>query len=250
MKESFSQRIRSGRAAIGTLITTDSAQVVEIMLACGYDWLFIDMEHATLSVADVQNLVQVAGGRCHTIVRVPENADVWIKRVLDTGCDGIMVPQVTSAADARRAVRAAKYPPLGERSVGLARAQGYGLSFTESVRTANAMTSVIVQVEHMKAVDGIEGILAVKGVDGVFIGPYDLSGSMNCLGEVQSDAVRGAITRVRAACRKADMPVGLFVLDAGAAKAQLDAGDTFIAVGIDLTTLATAARAALAKVRS
>jgi 2-dehydro-3-deoxyglucarate aldolase/4-hydroxy-2-oxoheptanedioate aldolase len=250
MKAAFSRSIRSGKPWIGTLVTVDSPQIAEVLILSGYDWLFIDMEHAALEVAAVQRLVQVASGRCHSIVRVAENSDVWIKRVLDTGCDGVMVPQVRSAADASRAVRSAKYPPLGERSAGISRAQGFGLAFAEYVGRANSTTSVIVQVEHVEAVENIESILAVEGVDGVFIGPYDLSGSMNRLGEVESDEVQRAITRIRAACRDARMPVGLFVLDADAAKAQIEAGCSFVAVGLDMTTLATAARRNLHRVRS
>lgn len=249
MKTTFGQRLWSGRPAIGTLITLDSLQVAEVMALCGYDWLFIDMEHSTLGVTEVQRLVQVVGERCDTIVRVAENSDVCIKRVLDTGCDGIMVPQVNTAADAARAVRAAKYPPQGTRSVGIARAHGYGLSFAEYVQAANERTSVVVQIEHATAVENIDNILGIEGIDAVFVGPYDLSGSLNRLGDVQSDEVQQAIERVRSACRQAKMPLGIFVTDADAARTQIAAGCAFVAVGIDLGVLARAALEALEKVR-
>jgi 2-keto-3-deoxy-L-rhamnonate aldolase RhmA len=250
MEIPFGQVLRSGGAAIGTLVTVDSPQIAEVLALCGYDWLFIDMEHSTLGIAEVQRLVQAAGGRCHAVVRVAENSDVCIKRALDIGCDGILVPQVNTAEDARRAVRAAKYPPLGARSVGIARAQGYGLGFAEYVRSANERTSVIAQIENAKAVDNIDEILRVDGLDALFIGPYDLSGSLNRLGEVDSDAVQQAIETVRAACRQARMPLGIFAADADTARAQVAAGCAFVAVGIDLGIFARAAREVLERVRS
>lgn len=250
MSTSFGQLLRCGPPAIGTLVTVDSPQVAEVLALCGYDWLFLDMEHSTLGVAEVQRLVQAVGGRCRTIVRVAENSEVCIKRVLDTGCDGIMVPQVNSTDDALRAVRAAKYPPLGRRSVGIARAQGYGLTFAEYVRDANERTSVIVQIEHATAVENVDEILGVEGVEAAFVGPYDLSGSLNRLGDVGSDEVQQAIERVRSACRRAQVPLGIFVADTDAARVQIAAGCAFVAVGIDLAILGVAARETLQKLRA
>ena len=131
MNQSFISSLSNSKALIGTLVTLDSSEVVEILALAGFDWLFLDMEHGNLSIASVQSLCQAIAGRCHTLVRVPENAPIWIKKVLDIGCDGIIVPHVNTAEEAMQVIQAAKYPPKGQRSVGAARAQGYGHYFSD-----------------------------------------------------------------------------------------------------------------------
>jgi 2-keto-3-deoxy-L-rhamnonate aldolase RhmA len=238
----FKLRIRGAPAAIGTMITLDSPESAEALSMCGLDWLFIDMEHGALDVAATQRLIQAMRGKCRSLVRVPENTGLWIRRVLDTGCDGIIVPFVCSADDARRAVDAAKYPPAGQRSVGVARAHGYGLRFADYVAEANDRITVIVQAEHIAAVERIEEILDVPGIDGVLIGPYDLSGSMNRLGDVGHPEVQAAIARVREACAKRNMPTGFFVLSPEQMSAELAKGVSFICVGTDVSFMTAVAR--------
>jgi 2-keto-3-deoxy-L-rhamnonate aldolase RhmA len=133
MKTTFIYKVNDYAPAIGTIVTLETPDVAEMLSLCGFDWLFIDMEHGPLSPATTQHIIQAVGGDCSSIVRVPENSEVWIKKALDTGCDGVIVPQVKSAEDARLAVTATKFPPQGSRSVGIARAHGYGMSFTEYV---------------------------------------------------------------------------------------------------------------------
>jgi 2-keto-3-deoxy-L-rhamnonate aldolase RhmA len=245
MKErvTFSQRIRSGDAAIGTLITTGSAENADVLAACGFDWLFLDCEHGALDAAQAQLILQVVGRRIPTIIRVPENADVSLKKTLDLGCEGVIVPMVNTAEDARRAVTAAKYPPLGSRSAGIARAHGYGAEFASYVAEANTHTSVIIQIEHVQAVENVQQILQVDGIDGVFIGPYDLSGSMNRLGDVTHPDVQAAIETTRVACLEAQMPVGIFAMTTEAGVKAVQSGYAFVAVGIDMAMLADAGRA-------
>jgi 2-keto-3-deoxy-L-rhamnonate aldolase RhmA len=245
----FKTRIRKPPAAIGTMITLDSPEVAEALSMCGLDWLFIDMEHGALDIAATQRLVQAMRGDCRSLVRVPENTGLWIRRVLDTGCDGIIVPFVCSAADAQRAVDAARYPPGGHRSVGVARAHGYGLHFAEYVGEANDRVTVIVQAEHVKAVERIHEILEVPGIDGVLIGPYDLSGSMNRLGDVRHPEVQAAIAKVRDACASAGMPTGFFVLSPEQVEAELAAGVSFICVGTDVSMMTAVAKRVVQKTR-
>ena len=237
------------KPSIGTLITLDSTEAIETLTLCGFDWFFIDLEHSALSLGAAQRLIEVVGGRACTLVRVPENSTVWIKRVLDLGCDGIIVPQVNSVAEAQAAVDAAKYPPLGKRSVGIGRAHQYGLGFADYVARANADTSVIIQIEHIDAVNAADDILLVAGIDGVQLGPYDLSGSMNLLGQVGSDAVQAALRRAKQACKAHNMPFGTFVLRPEAAAAEIADGCALIAIGTDTTLLASAAHHAIAFVR-
>mgnify|MGYP005851030021 CR=1 FL=1 len=245
MKASFVEKLRDAPPAIGTLVTLGSAEVAEILSLCGYDWLFIDMEHGPLSIGQVQDMVRAVRGGCSAIVRVPENAPVWIKRALDTGCDGLIIPHVNSADEAQRAVAAAKYPPQGERSAGVGRAHGYGLAFDDYVRGANERVALVIQVEHIDAVDNLDSILAVEGVDAALIGPYDLSGSMNRLGDVGSAPVQAAINTVKAKCREKDVPLGMFVMQAEDAQKEIDDGCRFMAISVDSVLLAGAAKRAL-----
>ncbi len=245
----FSERIRSGPPPVGTIVSTPSLDVAEVLATSGFDWLFLDLEHGAIGPTEAQQILQAVSGRVPVIARVPENAEVWIKKTLDLGCNGVIVPQVNTADQARAAVRAAKYPPMGERSVGVGRAQGFGTAFTSYVSSANAATSVVVQAEHIDAVSNIESILDVDGIDGVLIGPYDLSGSVGQLGDVAHPDVQRAVRAAFNACKAHDVPVGIFALAADTAKSMLELGYDFVAVGIDMAILANAARQMISETR-
>ncbi len=241
----FIVKLKQGTPPIGTLLTFAAPEVAEMLSLCGFDWLFIDMEHGAIGVESAQHIMQAMRGQCSALVRAPENSTVWIKRVLDLGCDGLIVPQVNSAEEAYHAVAAAKYPPLGTRSVGIGRAHDYGLSFGEYVATANERVALIVQVEHIEAVKHLDEILQVKGIDAILIGPNDLSGSMNLLGQVKSDPVQTEIRRVKEKCRRASMPFGIFVLNPADAPKEIADGCSFIAVGTDSAFIVNSAKQAL-----
>src|SRR5262249_4692291 len=149
------------------------------------------------------------------------------------GVDGIIVPQVETAEEAARAVAAAKYPPQGVRSAGLSRAHGYGMNFSAYIEQANQSVSVLLQIEHFEGVRNIEPILNVSGVDGIIIGPYDLSGSYGKLGQIQDAEVQQAIDTVFSACKKQGIPVGIFALQPEVGRACLKKGFDLLAVGID-----------------
>lgn len=242
--------VATGKPALGTLITLDSTETIEALVLCGIDWLFIDLEHSALSLGAAQRLIEVVNHRACVLVRVPENAPVWIKRVLDLGCDGIIVPQVNSAGEAQAALDAAKYPPLGRRSVGIGRAHDYGMNFAGYVERANADTSVIVQIEHIDAVTHADEILSHAGVDGVQLGPYDLSGSMNLLGQVSDPRVQAQLNAARVACRTHNKPFGTFTLTVEGAQAEIAAGATLVAIGTDVLFMARAAQQALQTLRN
>lgn len=244
-KPSFTEQIKNHPPLIGTIVTLESPEVAEMLSQCGFDWLFFDMEHSTFSVSTVQHCLQAVRGDCLAIVRVPENAAVWIKRVLDIGCDGIVVPQVNNAEQAWQAVQAAKYPPLGARSVGIGRAHGYGASFDNYVAGANERVALIIQIEHIDAVKNIDAILQVPGIDGVQIGPYDLSGSMNMLGQVGSEPVQAELRTIKEKCRARNMPVSMFTLKPEAAPKEIADGCKFMLVGTDAAFLTTSAKDAL-----
>ncbi len=246
MLSSFRTRLKgAGEPLIGTLVTLSSPAVAEILAEVGFDWLFVDLEHATMEVADAQALLQAAGERADCVLRIPLNDEIWIKKALDTGAAGIIVPQVNTAEDARRAVACAKYPPQGRRSIGLARAQGYGARLQEYLEHANADTAVIVQIETAEAVRNVEEIAAVEGVDVLFVGPYDLSASLGRMGQVGDVQVTAAIARVQEVGQRAGLPLGIYAGTAETARDYADQGYRLIAVGSDTTMLAQASKQAL-----
>jgi len=245
MAASLKDALRESKPLIGTLVTTASPEVAEVLALAGFDWLFIDLEHGSLSLQDAQRAIQAVAGRCFTVVRVADGTAENVKRVLETGCDGIIAPHVSSVAEARRIVALAKYPPLGERSVGLGRAQGYGLTFAEYIASANDRIAVIVQAEHSDAVANVDDILGVQGIDAIFVGPYDLSGSMGLLGQVSDARVVAAIEKVRVACAASKMPFGIYYGTAEQAAAAIEAGARIVAVGTDLMHIANSARTVL-----
>src|SRR5215469_17205822 len=224
MPPSLKDALRQQKPLIGTLLTTASPEVAEVLALTGFDWLFIDLEHGSLSVQDAQRAIQAVAGRSFTVVRVPDATAENVKRVLDIGCDGIIAPHVNTADEARRIVALAKYPPDGERSAGLGRAQGYGLNFADYIASANAQTVIILQIEHQDGVANIDEILHVQGIDALFIGPYDLSGSMGILGQVSDARVVTAIDKVRAACAASNTPLGIFCATAELASAAVERG--------------------------
>ena len=241
MSAPFRDRLLRGERLVGTLLSLPSPELAEIAADAGFDWLFLDMEHGALGATDVLRLVQAVPGPCACLVRIPENKEMWVKKALDTGAAGIIVPHVNDAAEAARAVHWAKYPPEGGRSVGFSRANRYGSRFQENVDTANAETVVVAQVEHIDGVRTIGAILAVPGIDAVFIGPYDLSASLGKPGRLLDPEVRDAIGAVAAACARSGVPVGIFSAGAAGALKALEDGYTLVCAGVDTGLFAEAA---------
>lgn len=193
---SLRSQIKSNQLLFGTLITLSSLEVAEILARAGFDWFFIDMEHSSLGVREAQAVLQAVSGQVECLLRIPLNDEIWMKKALDTGAAGVIVPQVNTADEATRVVRWAKYPPRGRRSVGLARAQAYGAGLEEAIRRADEETAIVIQIETVEAVSNISSLLEVDGIDAVLIGPYDLSASMGRIGEVDHPEVQEAIRRV------------------------------------------------------
>lgn len=242
MIQGFRDRLHGGEMLHGTLLNLPSAAVAEVLARAGFDWLFIDTEHGAIGVSALVSILQAVDRDLACIVRVPALDVGPIKRALDLGAAGIIVPQVETAAEAAEAVRLARYSPDGERGMGLARAHGYGFTFREYVARANDEIAVVVQVEHARAVENIESIAAVEGLDAVFIGPYDLSASLGHPGDIGHPAVVAAIDRVTQSCRTAGMALGIFGTDAGAVAAYVKRGFTLICAGVDCLLLGHGAR--------
>lgn len=245
----FKSRLASGEKLFGTMVTLTSPATAEILADIGFDWLFIDGEHGPLETSDIAGILRAVGDRVACVVRVPIAGEVPIKKVLDLGATGIIVPQVNSVDQARDVVRWSKYAPLGARGVGLGRAHRYGLQFAEYIETANEQTVVIVQAEHAEAVEQIEEIVRVPGIDAIQLGPYDLSASMGKMGQIEDPEVVAAIERIYAASRSTDLPVGCFGVSVGAVQADIQRGSTLICAGTDTLFLAGAAKRMLAAVK-
>lgn len=242
MKDSFKRKLMHHDLLIGTILSLPSPEIAEIFYSAGFDWLFIDLEHSALSIRDAQVILQVAEPRIPCIIRVPSNDEVWIKKALDIGSSGIIIPNVREAKEAEHAVRLCKYPPEGIRSVGIARAQGYGDKFEEYISSANDEIAVIIQIEHIDAVDNIEDLITVHGIDGIFIGPYDLSASIGKLGILTDTHVQNAISQIKQCAEQANVPLGIFGATAEAVKPYIKRGYTLIAIGIDTHILGDAAK--------
>lgn len=219
----------------GTIFTIGVPQVTEIISNAGFDWVLIDMEHSTLSLDSVQIALQVMGESMVRIVRVLGNDDIWIKRVLDTGCDGILVPMIRNSEEAQKAVNSSKYPTVGHRSVGIGRAHKYGAAFKKYISRANKDSLIMIQIEHIEGVKNIDSILAVPGIDSIFIGPYDLSSSMGVTGQVDHPEVRAAIEMVKKKCQMASIPYGIFSMNPESLKKEINDGCTFLLCGIDVS---------------
>jgi 2-dehydro-3-deoxyglucarate aldolase/4-hydroxy-2-oxoheptanedioate aldolase len=249
MLTDFKTRLARGDAFVGAFICLPAPESAELFAELGYDWLIIDTEHGPFDVLTAQRMLQAVGRRCPGIVRVPSWEDVWIKKALDIGAAGVLVPLVNTADIAARVVAACRYAPEGTRGMGGARAHRYGAGFKDYVARANREIAVIVQAEHIEAVRHIQAIAAVPGIDAVFVGPYDLSASMGKPGQIQDPEVQAAIRTVRDATLAAGRKLGIYCADAESARDCLRQGYTLIGMGTDLSHLTASAAAALAAAR-
>jgi len=247
--KAFTERLRNGDLLIGTLISLPSPEIVEILSHAGYDWLFIDAEHGAFNPQQTQPMLQAAGDT-PCIIRVPAGDDVWIKKALDIGAAGIIVPQVHTAEQAEQIINQCKYSPVGNRGVGIGRAHTYGLSFENTIKNANDETAVILQAESQRAIDNIEEIVKVPGLDAILVGPYDLSASLGRIGEVNHPKVQEAINLVADVCKAAEIKLGYFGVNASAVKPAIDHGFTLIAAGVDTLFVIKSATETLEEIRN
>jgi len=242
MISNLRRRLQQGELLLGTIVTLNSSEVTELLAEVGFDWLFLDAEHAPLEASGLQAMLQAAGQKVACVIRVPALDEAAIKHALDSGAGGVIVPQVHSAEQAAHAVQWARYPPAGTRGLGFARAQHYGFQITEYLQQANEQTLVVIQAESAEAVRNIEAIVRVPGLDAVLIGPYDLSASLGQPGDLDHPDVRQAIARITHACQGAGMPLGIFGLTAAAVRPYMAQGFRLIVVGVDTLLLGQAAR--------
>ncbi len=235
------EKLKRRELTIGSWLSWGFSPVTEVMATSGFDWLVVDMEHTAIDYSEAHQMIQtidLAG--CVPLVRVGDNEPLIIKRVLDCGAHGIVVPMINSAEEAKRAVEAAYYPPMGKRGVGLSRAQNYGVGFDAYRERSYEQTIVIVQIEHILGVNNLEEILSVEGVDGFIIGPYDLSGSLERPGQFDHPDVEMALERVMEVMKNSDKPGGYHVVSTQQSELtkRVAEGFTFIAYGDDMVMFA------------
>jgi len=240
-------QMRRGEPSIGSWMSMAHPSIAEILAMAGYDWIVIETEHTAIDVSEVLRLIIAIEQRGSVpLVRLAWNDPIQAKAVLDSGAAGVLVPMVNTKADAELAVSMTKYPPLGSRGVGLARAQGYGINFDAYVTNANADTLLLVQIEHREAVENIEQILSVTGIDGVFIGPYDLSLSLGIPGRLNHPDILAAKQKVLAATLAHGLIAGMHFVQPQTAASDcqkaISEGYRFIALGTDILFLGDSAR--------
>jgi 2-dehydro-3-deoxyglucarate aldolase len=247
LAETIKQKLAAKQPSIGTWMTMAHPSIAEILAMAGYDWVVVDTEHSAMDVSQVlPMLIAVEHRGAVPIVRLAGIDPIQAKAVLDSGAAGVIVPMVNTKADAELAVSMVKFPPMGKRGVGLARAQGYGMNFDDYIKRNNQDSLVIVQIEHIDAVNNIEEILSVPGIDGTFIGPYDLSLSLGVAGQLSHPSVQEAKGKVLKAALNKGLAAGLHIVQPATAvdeyQAAIKAGYTFIAVGADNLFLRDGAR--------
>lgn len=242
---------RGSRPPLGTWIMSASPLVAEAIGHAGFDWAVVDMEHSPLDLSTVVHLLQaVSGTRMVPVLRVPWNDTVMIKRVLDAGAQTLLVPFVQNAQEAAAAVAATRYPPEGVRGMaGMSRGSRFGTA-RDYFLQANAQVSVIVQLETPQAVQQLESIATVPGVEGIFLGPADLSGAMGLPGQLAHPDVMALMADAARRARALGMPVGTVGGTAELVGRYREAGFDFVAIASDLGLMMRAAQEAVSALAS
>jgi 2-keto-3-deoxy-L-rhamnonate aldolase RhmA len=243
--------LKEGKSACGTWVSLCSPIAAEIVGMSGFDWLLIDMEHGPGDYQTLIGQLQAIGaaGESEPIVRVQWHDPVIVKRVLDAGARGVMIPGIKTVEDAKRAVASTKYPPGGFRGIASVRGGLYGLD-TAYLKEANENILVYLQVETKEAVKDIDPILDTPGIDVCFIGPNDLAADLGHTGDLGHSEVVAAIEKVEKAAKARKIPLGTVSRSWDAAKALYDKGYQAVSVQSDVNFLLTAARQAMDNFRA
>lgn len=238
------------KISIGSWITINHYSIAEIMADAGFDWLCIDLEHSVTDFSEAQQMILAIQSKgIKAFVRVGGNDRIIIKRVLDAGADGIIVPSINNKKEALDAISHVKYPPFGQRGVGLSRAQGYGFDF-ENYKNNKAKNIVLIaQIEHVDAIENLREIVELDGIDGTLIGPYDLSGSMGKPGMWNDSDVQAALEKYIKVVKLYDKLIGFHVIepDFKIINEKINLGYNFISFSLDSVFLGTIIRKQLKK---
>lgn len=245
LKEAFEEK----EYLSATWVSVGHPIVAEVSAAAAsFDFVLIDTEHTTTTLETVANMhraVEAAPGTTKSVIRVPWNDPVYLKRVLDIGVSGVMVPMIDTAEQAENLVESLRYPPEGTRGLASGRASGYGSNFQGYVDNANETFTTIAQIETLEGLENVEQIASVEGIDALFVGPADLSGALGVFGEWDADVFLEAMDRVIAAAHAVDIPVGTLTVQPEEAPERVDQGFNFQIIGKDTSYLMTEHASAL-----
>ena len=244
-KSTLKNKLKKNDLSLGSWLTIPHQSVVEILSTAGFEWIAIDMEHSAIGIETTMNLIgHIQGNGMQALVRVSKNEEVAIKRVLDAGADGVIVPMIINKEQAEKAVDYVKYPPIGKRGVGLNRAQKYGTSFSSYNEWVNNEVVIIAQIEHIDSIKNLEDIFSITEIDGIIVGPYDLSASMGYPGEYARDEVKKALSKITEIAIKFDKPLGFHVIESDHIKVleKTKQGYSFLAFSLDFFFLGDKAR--------
>ncbi len=237
----FKKKLKeNSKPSIGTWLTLGNQGVAEMMANAGYEWITIDLEHSSMSLSDcLESIRTIDRSGSIPLVRLSDNDSVQIKRVMDAGARGIIVPMVKSLEDVQAAYQGMHYPPLGNRGVGLARAQAYGPGFRSYMEWLKNESVLIVQIEHIDAVNELDKIFSSEMVDAYIVGPYDLTASMGKPGQFDDPDFLEAMKKIEEAGKKYNKAGGLHVVepDLNELKKTIDKGLNFIAYSVDFRFL-------------
>lgn len=248
------QKLIDDGYVVGSWINSASSIAAELMATAGFDFLTVDVEHSAIDLPGSQQLFQaIRSGKpeCAALVRLAGNSYTETKRYLDAGAQGVIAPFINTRQQALDLVQSVKYPPSGLRGVGFCRANSYGLNLQESVATSNDESFVCVQIEHADALQNLDEILSVDGVDAVMIGPYDLSASLGITAQFDHPEMIAATAKVLAACQRYDVVPGIHVVQPNPEEVRMRYGQgyRFIAYSLDITMLLNACQEGLEQIR-
>ncbi len=248
------QQLRAGRPSVGTWLTLGSVTAARLLARAGFAWLTVDTEHTHVGIETATYMFgAIADAGCVALARVPANRHDHIKRVLDNGAMGVVVPMVNSRAEAEAAVSACRYPPRGTRSVGgSVHALNFGTTAADYYAHADDEILVVLQCEHIQAVEQADQIFSVPGIDAVFVGPHDLAASMRSADgrPPAPEATTQVMKRILEACRKCGVPAGVHCYSAAEAQARIEEGWQFVAIGSELRMMLDGANIALGPLRA
>jgi len=240
MKNKLRRALLNGELTLGTWQQLGHPGITEILAHAGFDWICVDLEHGAIDFETMTNIFRTIDAYdCVPVARLPLNDPIWIHRTLDAGARGLIIPMVKNAAEAEAAIREAKFPPRGARGYGYSRANKHGADFEAYCAEANDEIAMIMQIEHKDAIANLDAILEVDGVDGLFIGPLDLSGSMGITGQMEHPDMVAALEKYLGACKAHGTSAGTHIVQPNEPNIRetIEAGYTLIALGLDNSLL-------------
>jgi len=243
-------KTKQNKIKLGSWITTFNPSAAQLMSSLGFKWLCIDMEHSTITFDQMEILIAIIESNgSEPFVRVGKNDKLYIKKALDAGARGIIVPMVNNVSDAKKAIEATYYYPKGKRGVGWARAQNFGYNFDKYYKNISNKIKLILQIENKTGIENLDKILEVKGISGTLLGPYDLSSSLGVIGRFESLLVKKAINKYEKISLKKKVPMGIHITIPELKKIKLfhKKKYKFIATGTDMVFLGNSCKEFLKK---